>query len=126
MNIITIIGYAPCNLCQDTSTAPYRFDNVYFLAMKYFSNSPCYCKANYRSSNGLSPCQQCSPGSSTFTMLWANWFAYKTGATSCYCNQGYFSPTGNDDDGQCQKCPIGTTTSELSGGILFYLKNTDV
>ena len=91
--------------------------------MKYFPNSPCYCKANHRSSNGLSPCQQCSPGSSTFTMLWEyyNYYGYKTGSTVCYCDQGYFSSSGNDNDGQCKKCPTGTTTIEKSGGKCFNI-----
>jgi len=86
--------------------------------MAYFPNSPCYCKAGYKSTDGLSPCQQCSPGSSTYNSKQV----YDTGSTVCNCIQGYFSPTGNDNDGPCQKCPTGTTTIEFYAGTTSNCK----
>ena len=137
-NLQIIAGFAPCSLCPDTDTVPYRVNTHWhgeYLNTQFSPDSPCYCKAGYRSSTGLSPCQQCSPGSSTkfphYNMYNANYGSatYDTGSTSCNCIQGYSSPTGNDNDGPCEKCPTGTTTIEKSGGTFFkyhhYLYNAN-
>jgi len=115
-------GYAPCNQCSD-NTVSYRFNWWYCNNnVQYFPDSPCHCKIGYKSPNGLAPCQQCSPGSSTRNYInycGYNVNSYTTGSSVCNCMQGYFSLTGNDNDGPCQKCPTGTSTIELNTGNTF-------
>lgn len=121
-------GYAPCNQCQDIDTTAYSF-NWWQCGynMAYFPDSPCHCKVGYKSSNGLSPCEKCSEGSSTRDPYghYCHYIAdyYATGATVCSCIQGYFSPSGYDTDGNCNRCPYGTTTIELSAGTFLHTKN---
>lgn len=126
-------GFAPCNFCPD-NTLPYHFVGgcCYWGVMSYSPTNPCYCKANYRSSNGLEPCQECSPGSYTLSAQAVYYgvkqYKYATGSTTCQCMQGYISPTGTDSNGPCEKCPFGTSTLAMpyttdgyimSGGIFF-------
>ena len=111
-------------MCQDNTVSYYYKWEWSSMYMQHFPDSPCYCKAGYKSPNRLSPCQQCSPGSSTlskpnpyYEWMGSYYDRYITGSTVCNCMRGYFSPTGNDNYGPCQKCPIGTSTIELYAGL---------
>ena len=117
-------GFAPCNICEDPSTAPYHFFS-WPLHMSYQPTSPCYCKAGFKSPDGFSPCTPCSPGSNTLSCNDDGWwkiYQHNTGATSCTCSGGFFSSSGTDSEGPCQKCPAGATTyispqGWYSGGV---------
>lgn len=117
-------GFAPCNLCPDSNTLPYHLvDDCMSPTVQHTGASSCYCKVGYRSTDGFSPCLECTPGSSTLTkkgLCFNNYFKtiYLTGSSTCFCSQGYFSSSGTDNDGPCQQCPTGTSTLEVSGGIL--------